>query len=231
MAFGWDDAAMMALAGSNALGGAKGGDGQEMSSFDTAEGRRMGIDPYTVAGEAKGMLGDTLNAFIDQANSPITLGESTTVAPLPVFAGGGLPMAIGAPARDPGRQNPANRTLESSVSIPRRSLAGVDPNAPRRGDTGRTAEPRAIAAPDADIAQFANPNNPAPYNPAMPYNVYDRPANGGMPRRSLKKAGTAPTNTGINGGASYLPGEMSSNPDQAMGAAKLFLSQIKGAAA
>ena len=109
MPFGVDDALMIGLAGSSLMSGKGGGDGQELSPFEGD------LDPNQIAGQLKGGLTDYLKAAIAKANEPVRL--NTTVAPLPNFTGGGLPMDISAPAMDPNRRDPSRRTFSTGAEL------------------------------------------------------------------------------------------------------------------
>lgn len=142
------------------LGGLTAPEGQELQTFEGTGA----TDPRNMMGETRGVISDLLTALLDEAAKPTTV--KTTVNPLPSFAGGGLPMAIGAMGQDPNRLNPDLRTTPGFSMKRRRLTGGTDPaggpvqRAPTPGDdytippdggsgggrerepTGRRAEPR-----------------------------------------------------------------------------------------
>lgn len=129
---GMDPATIALLAGtigSSAMGSIFAPNGQQLESFHNREG----IDPGQMLSEGKGLISDLLGSLIDDANSPTTI--HTTVKPLPSFAGGGLPMAIGAPGRDDNQMNPDLRTTPG-LNIPKRSLSGGNGSQNRQRDPG-----------------------------------------------------------------------------------------------
>jgi hypothetical protein len=139
---GAEGAMIAAMLGSSVLGGIMAPEGQELTSFEGIPG----ADPAVMFGEAKGQIGDYLGALLKLAGEPVTL--NTSVAPLPAFRGGSLPMSIAAPAQDPNRTNVSRRSVPG-VEIPRRTLSEVDPTpgafrrrTPNSTDTGRSPRPR-----------------------------------------------------------------------------------------
>mgnify|MGYP001590395630 CR=1 FL=1 len=94
------------LIGSSLLGGLFAPEGQELSSFEGIPG----LDPRESLGEYKNLLNDYLQVALNEAGKPASV--DTTVAPLPMIVGGGLPLtSISAPAHDPARRSPERRTL------------------------------------------------------------------------------------------------------------------------
>jgi hypothetical protein len=142
------DPATIALAASvigPALGGLFGGltapEGQELESFRNDQG----IDPRTMMGESKNLISDYLEAVMGDAAKPVNL--RTTIAPLPSFHGGALPMAIAAPGMDPNRLDPSRQSSEG-FTMNRRRLSeanggsNVYSPSPDAIPTGREAQPR-----------------------------------------------------------------------------------------
>lgn len=150
-------ALLASILGSSLIGGITAPTGQELTSFEGVPG----ADPAQMFGETKGLLGDYLSSLIDNAGQPVNM--KTTVAPLPAFKGGALPMAIGAPAVDLNRYNPELRQTPG-LQIPKRQLSVVDPSGTRRR-THYYDGPGTGNNPGPD-----NPNGPGvpPYVPPPP---------------------------------------------------------------
>ena len=188
-------ATIIAMLGTQFLGKALGSDGQDLSSF---EGKGT-VDPIGTATRVEQGLRDYLNMALREAEQPVNV--KTTVAPLPMFGGGGLPFDIAAPAIDP------NRADASFRSNPGLDVTGTErfPLFPRPGGFGT--------------------NGPV-YNPGGPVGASGIENNAGtgyetsMPGPFTDPSESAPVDFGADT-------ESASDVDQAEGAIELLLAQLE----
>ena len=216
MAFGVDDALLIATLASSAGSGLKGGgDGQQMSSFEGVPG----LDPREMTGEVKNALNDYLQMAIGELERPVSI--DTTVAPAPLFTGGGLPMNIGALAQDPARRNPARRTLGAPDLSSFRRPSDVDTVAVRGGSE-----------------QASDKNAPTPIDALLPGRPRRDAVEGperrtlGMPERTEPGQGTR-EEVGMMASSAPSPmggqADFMSSPDldQAVGGVELLMQQLR----
>ena len=174
------------------LGGIFAPEGQELQSFAGGEN-----DPGKILSQARLGLEDFLKFAVADANKPVSV--DTTVAPLPIFTGGGLPFNIAAPALDPARLNSE-----------RRSLPGLDLS-PRIGESDRRGPGGAPTLPaPGDDDPIDGPNFPDQTTPGDP----------GFPDQLAQTEQSAFGATDAAGGEG---GDM----DQAVGAVELLMAQLQ----
>lgn len=128
---GGDLALLLGTIGAGAASGLTAPQGQKLSSFAGTD-----VDPTKLLSGAQTQLSSLFSDLLARAESPVEI--KTTVPPLPSFVGGGLPMAIAAPAMDPNRLNPALRTSSGFGPQPRslpgpQGGGGTIPNPPGGG--------------------------------------------------------------------------------------------------